>query len=88
LPIVLGLGHDEALERREVMRQPFHRRREAAEVPQLGQHEVDRHRQLGRGEDLFANAVEDFLGGHVLPQPRPQHLKEMHLLDVFFTRQR
>jgi hypothetical protein len=54
-------------------------------MPQLRQHEVNGHRQLRRGENLLADAVEDFLCGHVLAHPLAEHLEQVHLLDVLFA---
>ena len=77
-----------ALEGREVMRQPGHRRGEPAGQPQLARHEIDGERQHRGRQNLLPDRVEQILRRHALLHPFAQRPKEVCLLDVFFAIQR
>ena len=76
---------DEGLEGCEIMTQPSHRSGESAAKLQLPEHEVDRHRQAGGGEDFLPNGSQEILAGNALLHPFAQGAIQICLFDVFLT---
>ena len=85
MPLLLRLADDEGLERREIVRQAQEAGRQQPGVLELRGQELNGVGQLGRGQDLFVDVVEDLLGGEIGRQPLPQNAKKIRLLDVFFA---
>lgn len=75
------------LKRGEVVSQPAHRRPHDADVAQLAQKKVDRHRQLGGGEHFLPGLFQKLLQGDVVGKPFADDAKKIRLFDVFLARQ-
>ena len=84
-PLGLGFAHDVRLKRREIVRQPRHRRRHRPRMLDLGQQKIDRHRQPRRRKNLLPQIRQQLLHRHILRQPLAQRAEEMGLFDVFFA---
>ncbi len=86
LPLFLfRLGHHEALKRGEIVGQLGHRRAEHSQQLQLAGHEIDGHRQLGRGQDFLAHTGKQVLRRQSLIDASLEGAEEVGLLDVFFA---
>jgi hypothetical protein len=51
----------------------------------FGCQKLNRHRQPRRGENLFVDPLQDFLGRHVYADSLAKNPKEVGLFDVFFA---
>ncbi len=86
--VFLCAAEDIRLKRSEVMGQTFHGFAEPAVQQDLTTQKINRHRQPGRRQDLFVDAEQNVLRGHVLLQTFPIDPEEIGLFDVFFAIER
>ena len=84
-PLVLGRRNDVGLVGGEIVRQAAHGRRHHPAVPQFGQEKVDRHGQLGGGQQFVAGLLQQVLQRKIFRQPFAQHAKQVGLFDVLFA---
>ncbi len=83
--VVLGLGDDVSLERREVVADPRHGGPHQPEHLDLRAKEGDGQRQPGRREQLFPDPRQDILGWQPVDEPLAEGVEEIRLLDIFLA---
>lgn len=88
LRFLFRLPHDEGLERSEVMIQPSHPVADPTLQQDFAPQEINRHRQLGRAENLLLDGRENLLRRNILAQPFGEDAEEVRLLDVFLAVQK
>src|SRR6185436_14758837 len=84
-PLRLCLGNHVRLKWREIMRQTRHGGRHRPQMLQLRQHEINRHRQARRRQQLIFDLQHQLLHRHILRQALPEGFEEISLFDIFLA---